>query len=61
MAKSQTCTIMSVSMPRSIERRLTAALPRYGDKSKLVARLLEMWLDREIIATNVYVRRKVDA
>ena len=43
-------------MSPHLHRRLHAALPRYGDKSKLVARLIEMWLDREIIATNVQLR-----
>ena len=49
----------SYSMSRALHSRLHKALPRHGDRSKLVARLIEMWLDHEIMATNVFLRSNV--
>jgi hypothetical protein len=46
----------SFSMSRQLHRRLRAALPRHGDRSKLVARMIEMYLDGEIVVTNVALR-----
>ena len=46
----------SFSMSRSLHRRLRAALPRHGDRSKLVARMIEMYLNGEITVTNVALR-----
>ena len=46
----------SFSMTRQLHRRMIDALPRYGDRSKLVAHLLERWLDGHI---QVYIPIKV--
>jgi hypothetical protein len=49
----------SFSMPRALHRRLDNALPRYGDKSKLVACLIEMWLDGALPPIRVHVHHRV--
>ena len=41
----------SYSIPRQLHSRLKAALPKHGDRSKLVTRMIEMWLDKEIVVT----------
>ena len=46
----------SFSMSRALHRRLREALPRHGDRSKLVARMIEMYLDGQITVTNVALR-----
>lgn len=46
----------SFSMSRQLHRRLRTALPRHGDRSKLVARMIEMYLDGELQVTNVVLR-----
>lgn len=46
----------SFSMERALHKRLAQALPRHGDRSKLVARLIEMWLNREVIVYNVLLK-----
>lgn len=46
----------SFSMSRALHRRLAQALPRHGDRSKLVARMIEMYLDGELQVTNVVLR-----
>lgn len=46
----------SYSMPRELHKALSRRLPRHGDKSRLVTRLIEMWLAGEIQVTQVYLR-----
>lgn len=43
-------------MSRALHRRLRETLPRHGDRSKLVARMIEMYLDGELQVTNVVLR-----
>lgn len=38
----------SYSMSVSLHRRLKLALPRHGDRSKVVAKLIEMFLDGQV-------------
>jgi|HubBroStandDraft_4_1064222.scaffolds.fasta_scaffold40980_3 hypothetical protein len=40
-------------MPRALHKRFADALPRHGDRSKAVARMIEMWLDGQIMLHNV--------
>lgn len=42
----------SFSMSPALLRRLRLMLPRHGDRSKLVACLLEMWMNNEIDVSN---------
>jgi hypothetical protein len=44
----QSWTISSFSLKRETAKRLKVALPRHGDRSRLIAKLLEMWLDGRI-------------
>jgi len=46
----------SYSMPKATHQALSRKLPRFGDRSKLVARLIEMWLSGEIIVTGVSLK-----
>jgi hypothetical protein len=39
----------SISLSHDLHKQLKRTLPRWGDRSRLVARLLEMWLGGEII------------
>ena len=48
--------VTSFSTTKSLMRRLRDALPRYGDRSRLIHRLLEMWLSGEILVYNVNLR-----
>lgn len=38
----------SVSLPRSTHERLRRRVTKYGDRSKVIARLLEMFLDGQV-------------
>jgi len=54
----QTWTVTSYSIPKTTHRRLRQALPRHGDRSRLVSRLLEMWLAGEVSPIGLYLRSK---
>jgi hypothetical protein len=54
MATNQSVT--SFSLPRQLQRRFAAKLPRHGDRSKLLSRMIEMWLNGEIQVTGVSLR-----
>lgn len=45
--RRQNCTT-SYSMPSALHAALSRRLPRFGDRSKLVRHLIEMWLRGEI-------------
>lgn len=47
--------IMSVSMPTQLHRRMVVLL-RHGDRSKLVAHLIERWLNGDITVSQSVVR-----
>lgn len=51
--------VTSVSMPASLHKRFNTALYRYGDKSRLIAHLIERWLDNDIQVSQSVVRRRV--
>ena len=54
MASAQSTS--SISMPRALERRLRSVTPMYGDRSRLICRLVEMWLDGKIHVDNLKLR-----
>ena len=44
--------VTSFSLPEELRRRLDARLWAYGDRSKLLNRLLELWLNNELYLTS---------
>lgn len=48
--------VTSVSMPAALQHRLALRLPRYGDRSKLITRMIELWLGDELHVPGLRLR-----
>lgn len=48
--------VTSFSMPTLLHERLAMTLPHYGDRSKLIVRLVELWLNRDIHVPGLCLR-----
>ena len=56
MPRSATHATPSHSIPRQLHDRFRQRLPGYGDRSRVVTRLIELWLDRKLPPLDLRLR-----